>query len=385
VKKLSALIADKDKRLFRKLEKIIKNAETTDSSRKCSLTPDRDIERHLVRLDEFITLLSELIDKAEVFPESEAQYWETKRIIKYVQRDISEFADYNNNQYWLEHENSEITLHMLPKDIGLRLYTDQWSNGIPTIFTSGTLSINGDFRHIKKALGLEPLKNRLFETRKQSPFNLRENALLYISENTPLPDQISSAYIEAITDEIEALINAAYGHAAVVFTSYTVLEKVYAQVKTRHFAFPIFRLEKGSSNAINDFKQSNGGVLFASGSMYEGIDIPGDALSLLIVVKLPFAAPDPIMQYEESLYPNFSSYFDDVIMPEMLIKSLQLFGRVFRSEKDTGMVAFIDSRVNKKGMYRGQFLKAMPPCWLTDKISEVEDFIADKKPDEYFH
>jgi ATP-dependent DNA helicase DinG len=84
--------------------------------------------------------------------------------------------------------------------------------------------------------------------------------------------------------------------------------------------FPLFRLDKGGASAIDCFKKSNGGVLFASGALWEGIDIPGNALSLLIIAKLPFAVPDPLMEYEQSQYPDFADYRGKVLVPEMLIK-----------------------------------------------------------------
>ena len=87
-----------------------------------------------------------------------------------------------------------------------------------------------------------------------------------------------------------------------LFTSYDTMGRVHAALSARNLPFPLMRLERGSSTAIEKFKQSRNGVLFASGALWEGIDIPGDALSLLIIVKLPFQVPDPIGEYEQTLY-----------------------------------------------------------------------------------
>ena len=200
----------------------------------------------------------------------------------------------------------------------------------------------------------------------------------------PFPDGKDRRYIAAVTDEIERLIRASHGHAAVLFTSYDAMGRVHAALNERNLPFPLMRLERASSAAIENFKQSKGGVLFASGSLWEGIDIPGDMLSMLIIVKLPFQVPDPIGEYERTLYGSMHEYKNRVIVPEMLIKLKQGFGRLIRMETDTGVVAILDSRVNSNGAYRGNVLDALPECYVTDDITQVKRFIKAKKQIEYF-
>jgi ATP-dependent DNA helicase DinG len=118
--------------------------------------------------------------------------------------------------------------------------------------------------------------------------------------------------------------------------------------------------------------------------LWEGIDIPGDALSMLIIVKLPFAVPDPIGEYEQTLYRDMVEYKNRVIVPEMLIKLKQGFGRLIRSETDTGVVAILDSRVSNRGAYRERVLNALPDCPVTSDASDVIVFIDDKKSADYF-
>jgi ATP-dependent DNA helicase DinG len=125
-------------------------------------------------------------------------------------------------------------------------------------------------------------------------------------------------------------------------------------------------------------------VLFAAGALWEGIDIPGDALSMLIIVKLPFQVPDPIGEYEQTLYRDLNEYKNAVVVPEMLIKLKQGFGRLIRTEEDTGVVAILDSRVNQYGAYRGCVLDALPDCYVTADINEVEGFYRVMKKPEYF-
>ena len=294
------------------------------------------------------------------------------------------FTNHDKLICWLETAKGENKLCAIPKDIGVRLFDDQWSKSIPTILTSGTLSAGKDFTHTKRILGLDRLRTKLSETSKPSPFSHRENALLYISETAPFPNNSSNDYLAAVTDEIEQLIRAAHGHTAVLFTSYDAMGRVYAELSKRKLPFPLFKLERSTSNAIENFKRSGNGVLFASGAMWEGIDIPGDALSMLIIVKLPFAVPDPISEYEQTLYKSMREYKRCVIVPEMLIKLKQGFGRLIRTEKDSGAVAILDCRVNNGGFYRECVLNALPDCRVTASINDIERFLRAKKAPEYF-
>ncbi|GHV47881.1 hypothetical protein FACS189499_06180 [Clostridia bacterium] len=172
---------------------------------------------------------------------------------------------------WFEiDENNENKLCAIPKNLSNWLYDDIWSGGVPTILTSGTLSANKDFTRTKSTLGLDKLGDKITETSKSSPFNYHENAMLYISENVTFPNQKSWAYITELTDEIERLIRAANGHTAILFTSYRVMGLVFGNLSKRKLPFPMFKLEKSTSNAIEKFKQSGGGVLFASEAMWGG-------------------------------------------------------------------------------------------------------------------
>ena len=306
--------------------------------------------------------------------------WDLERI----REQAASLLKQSNLIYWFENDVYDKKLRAIPKNLDQQLFADQWKKGIPTILTSGTLSAGGDFSHIKRTLGLERLGNRVSETSKPSPFNHRDNAMLYISETMPFPDRHSNEYIVHTTDEIEKLVRASHGHAAVLFTSYRVMDMVWGQFEKRKPQFPLFRLDKGGVREIERFKASGNGVLFASGAMWEGIDIPGDALSMLIIVKLPFAVPDPISDYEQTLYKDMFEYKRRVIMPEMLIKLKQGFGRLIRLITDTGAVAILDSRANSGGAYRECILATLPDCRVTGDIGVVEKFFIAKKPPKYF-
>jgi len=119
--------------------------------------------------------------------------------------------------------------------------------------------------------------------------------------------------------------------------------------------------------------------------MWEGIDLPGDILSLLVIVKLPFQVPDPLSEYEQSLYSGEDVYKRLVVLPDMLLKLKQGAGRLLRLESDTGVLAILDIRARISGAYRADILKALPFCRVTDSIKRVERFIRLVKDNDYFN
>ena len=142
-------------------------------------------------------------------------------------------------------------------------------------------------------------------------------------------------------------------------------------------------MERGGVQAIDRFKKSGNGVLLASEAFWEGIDIPGDALSLLIIVRL-LAVPDPIGDYERSLCRSLEEYKRKCIMPDMAVKLNQGSGRGLRSEKDTAVIAIIDCRANARGAYRRYILSVLPFRRYTSRIADVVEFMRVKKSPSYF-
>ena len=385
--KTAKKLFDENNSLFRRL---IENAlqdepDAEDEADRFTAEIDETVSRHLRNIrdisDRFIEfLMYEPISGVGMGRRAQL-LWELEQ----VKNQTGAFLQHDGLICWLEKDGGENSLCAIPKDLDKKLYDDLWNKGIPIILTSGTLSASGDFSRTKRTLGIEHIsKYRQTETSKPSPFNYRENALIYISENMPFPDRRDGEYIFAAANEIEQLIYASHGHAAILFTSYKVMDMVCEHLEERSIPFPMFRLDKGGIREIDRFKKSGNGILFAAGALWEGIDIPGDTLSMVVIVKMPFPVPDPISEYEKSLYENTNDFKEYVIIPETLIKTKQGSGRVIRTEKDTGVIAFIDCRVSKTGSYRDYLLDVMPDCDVTDSIDDVERFIRAKKTLEYF-
>lgn len=253
-----------------------------------------------------------------------------------------------------------------------------WNTREPTILTSGTLTAAGDFDHTEQLLGLAayaPLRH----FRAKSPFNYRKKCLLYI------PARRAAAVPENqyLADQIVRLTAACHGHALVLFTSYRQMHNVYDALGGR-LTFPVFQAGRGQNRSIQQFRQSGNGVLFAAGSCWEGIDFPGDMVSLLIIAKLPFPIPDPVSDYKRQQYPNLRDYINAEIIPEMQKKLRQGFGRAIRTEQDSCVVAILDERAGIGGKYHDAALAALPTCPTTEKIEDVQQFIREQKRPDYF-
>ena len=253
-----------------------------------------------------------------------------------------------------------------------------WNTREPTILTSGTLTAAGDFDHTEQLLGLAayaPLRH----FRAESPFNYRKKCLLYI------PARRAAAVPENqyLADQIVRLTAACHGHALVLFTSYRQMRNVYDALGGR-LTFPVFQAGRGQNRTIQKFKESGNGVLFAAGSCWEGIDFPGDMVSLLIIAKLPFPIPDPVSDYERQQYPNLRDYISAEVIPEMQKKLRQGFGRAIRTEQDSCVVAILDERAGIGGRYHDAALAALPTCPITEKIEDVQQFIREQKRPDYF-
>jgi ATP-dependent DNA helicase DinG len=386
-------IVSKSVLLFRYLNKEIAVDEGGGGTERFATKIRERAFRLMVSLRADISELEDMLAHKTVSLKSEQRKQNVLCELNQIASGLAAFLHHEDLVYWLkttedEPSNADTRCGVLcgiPKDLGRILYRDLWSTEAPIVLTSGTLSVAGSFDYIKAKSGLDHIStSRLSQTSKPSPFNYQENALIYISEHTPFPDNQNPEYIAAITDEIRRLICASCGHSAVLFTSHDTLGRVFAKLQEQDIGYPLFKMGRGEITPVERFKTSTNGVLFASGALWEGIDIPGDVLSMLIIVRLPFAVPDPISEWERSLYVGLDDYKDAVIVPEMLVKLKQGFGRLIRNESDTGVCAILDSRANKNGRYRKRILLSLPPCPVSADIIDVEAFMKDNKQPAYF-
>ena len=227
-----------------------------------------------------------------------------------------------------------------------------WNTREPAILTSGTLAAAGDFSHTEQLLGLAAYRP-LRHFRVESPFNYKKKCLLYF------PPRVKTRMDNRKMAEVRALTDG-------------------------QWQYPTYQAWRNGGKIIQKFKQSGNGVLFAAGSCWEGIDFPGDMVSLLIIAKLPFPIPDPVSDYERQQYPNLRDYINAEVIPEMQKKLRQGFGRAIRTEQDSCVVAILDERAGIGGKYHDAALAALPTCPITEKIEDVQQFIREQKRPDYF-
>ena len=289
--------------------------------------------------------------------------------------------------YWLEnpYQKDQCMLVSIPITLNKEIREDLWTKFDSKILTSGTIAVKDNFDFIKNELGLKiAAPHRIKEISKDSPFDFFENCLLHIPKNLPFPNYNDGQYYEEMANRIERLVNLSNGHSLVLFSSYKPLKIIYEKLENRLKDFPIIQMRRGQKDVVEAFKKTVNGVLFATGSVWEGVNIPGDLLSHLIIVKLPFPIPDPISEYERTMYPSMEDFLDKVILPQMLMKLKQGVGRLIRTEKDSGVISILDSRASMYAKYHSAVLEALPKCRVIEDEKEIRDFLEKKKDKNYF-
>ena len=283
--------------------------------------------------------------------------------------------------------DTEFTLCAVPRDQPRHLYELLWQREMPAILTSGTLAAGNDFTHIRRQLSLGG-GAAVQTVQVASPFNYAQNCLLVfppwpVVRQMDKPNEEATAH-ERLAHQIEQLIRSAHGHTLVLFTSYDQMGHVYEQLEGR-LPVPLFKAPRGGQWFVEQFKRCDNAVLLAGGPCWEGVDFPGDLVSLLVVVRLPFPVPDPVREARRQQYPDLHSYIQAEIVPEMQQKLRQGFGRAIRTETDSCAVSILDPRAAPGGRYHQAVLDALPAgIPVTTEINEIQTFLRAHKGPDFF-
>lgn len=291
-------------------------------------------------------------------------------------REVSNGAD--DNLVWLEKDRC-LRLCVCQKDIRKDISRLLFSQGRCTILTSATISDKQTGTPREKcsyylhSIGY-PVIGMVSEPKK-SPFDYDNHTMLYCSRAMPYPSiECRKQYREASIAEIVKLLEVTNGKALILFTAKEDMEYVYKKLSNMHLPYKILMQSKTSSQAyqLDKFKSDTNSVILGTGTYWEGINVEGESLSQVIIYKLPFPVPEPIIEYKMSLTEN---PIDEVAVPEMVIQLKQGVGRLIRSANDTGIVSILDLRVSlRKAKYADIALDALSVKNRADSIEELHTF-----------
>ncbi|HEC12688.1 MAG TPA: ATP-dependent DNA helicase [Acidiferrobacteraceae bacterium] len=275
---------------------------------------------------------------------------------------------------WFETHNRNVILRLTPVDVA-SAFRERRDNGDADrawVYTSATLAVNGSFDFFQARLGLEDAQTELWD----SPFDFQQQALLYIPQGLPQP--FAPDYTQALVDTIVPVLEASGGRAFVLFTSHRALREV-AQSLPQRIDFPV--LVQGTaprSQLLTQFRDTAHGVLLGTGSFWEGVDVRGEALSCVIIDKLPFASPaDPVLQARgAAMEAEGRNPFFEYQVPNAVISLKQGVGRLIRGTDDRGLLVLCDPRLLTKS-YGKYFMKSLPDFPVTRELADVQAFFVE--------
>ncbi len=275
-------------------------------------------------------------------------------------------AEDPNYVYWCERRGRGTFLNATPIDVSEILRERLFDRLESAVLTSATLATGGEFEYIRSRLGIDDADEHIID----SHFDFTRQALLYLP--TGIPDPRDPGFLTRAADEIVAILEATRGRAFVLFTSLQQMRDAHELVAPR-IDFPTLVQGDGSKAGIIDrFRSTEGAVLFATSSFWQGIDVQGEALSCVIIVKLPFAVPsDPVVAARgRALEERGGNSFYDYQIPEAVIALKQGVGRLIRSKTDVGVLSILDPRLRTRG-YGRVFLQSLPPVPVTTRVEDV--------------
>ncbi|HEY1304388.1 MAG TPA: helicase C-terminal domain-containing protein [Vicinamibacterales bacterium] len=278
-------------------------------------------------------------------------------------------ADDADFVFYLEQRGRVLFLRASPVDVSRIVRTALFDRFRAIVLTSATLAVDGSFTYVKGRLGIgEPM-----ELRVSSEFDYARQALLYLPRRMPPPK--SPSFAEAVARETIALLTRSQGRAFVLFTSYKVLRTVQPFVEMA-MPYPIFVQGTAPRSAlIEQFRSTPNAVLLATSSFWQGVDVVGDALSCVVIDKLPFASPgDPVTAARiDAIAGRGGDAFTDYQVPLAILTLQQGLGRLIRHRGDRGVLAVLDPRLRTMG-YGRRFLSSLPPAPVTSDLAAVDRF-----------
>ncbi|MBT8065164.1 MAG: ATP-dependent DNA helicase [Xanthomonadales bacterium] len=273
---------------------------------------------------------------------------------------------------WFERRGRGFILYITPLEVASVFDAFRQQSEAAWIFTSATLSVSGDFTHFTSQMGLHEAATLQLD----SPFDYAGNAVLWLPEG--LPEPRDPGFIPAVLEQAVPLLEANHGRAFLLFTSHRALREAAEALRDRIPYSLLVQGEQPRSILLETFRNSGQAVLLGSSSFWQGVDVIGDALSLVVIDKLPFAAPDdPVLQARSDLLRQAGGNpFTQLYLPQAVIALKQGAGRLIRDVNDRGALVICDSRIRSRS-YGRVFLDSLPPMKPVGSREEVEQFLDD--------
>ncbi len=271
---------------------------------------------------------------------------------------------------WLEQQNGSVTLVAAPLNISSTMTDSVYAQFSSSVLTSATLTVAHEFDFLSGRLGLYPFKTLLLD----SPFDHAANSLIYLPKRLPPPND--GRFPEAAARELAGIFHATRGRALVLFTSYDMMNQVRALLP--ELEYPVLvQGDLPTPQLLDTFRKDTHSVLFATQSFWQGIDVPGESLSCLVICRLPFEVPDDprLTAIAEQLKAEGIEPFTSYQLPVAVLRFRQGFGRLIRTQTDRGVVCVLDRRIAERN-YGRVFLASLPEdIPVTSSLSDVVRFL----------
>ncbi|MDG6791103.1 ATP-dependent DNA helicase [Glaesserella parasuis] len=333
---------------------------------------DPKVVEGFAKLNENIDFLSEVVKKSLGRSETLDKIFERLAEVKAQLKRLGD-TSVVGYCYWYEINGRSFGLHITPLTVADKFGEQMRANQVGWIFTSATLEVGGKFNHFCQRLGIENAEQMVL----QSPFDYARQSLLCVPRY--LPDTNKSHTLTELGQLLKPVIEANNGRCFLLCTSYFMMRGLADFLREQSSLSVLLQGETSKSRLLEKFVAEPNSVLVATQSFWEGIDVRGDALSLVIIDKLPFTAPDePLLKARmEDCKLQGGDPFNDIQIPEAVITLKQGVGRLIRDVTDRGAVIICDARLVMR-QYGSTFLKSLPPSKRTRDLAKVLTFLKEK-------
>ncbi len=329
------------------------------------------LEKLSQALEQLAAPLAAQAERSEGLASCERRIGEARAILARLRDDES-----GDEVRWVEALSHAALLHLTPLSSGELFRKQMADHPRSWIFTSATLAVGEDFSHFKRELGLDQAETRAEARRWSSPFDFARQALLYVPKGLPA-DPNDPAFTEAVVQAALPVLQASAGRAFLLFTTLRALRRAHDLLRGR-IDFPLLVQGTGSrSELLARFRSLGNAVLLGSQSFWEGVDVRGEALSLVVIDKLPFAPPDdPVLSARiEGLRERGGNPFTELQLPQAVLQLKQGAGRLIRDETDRGVLMLCDPRLVSRP-YGRRIIQSLPPMKFTRNLADVEGFFS---------